>query len=91
MIAAAVMTVTALVVYSRLPWDRSTRFWTVGMLFSVVPVCAGFIGDRLLSFVGIGAFALIARFLLTVFGGDERGDSSAPARTRSRDSLGRSA
>jgi hypothetical protein len=37
------------------------------MVLSAVPVCATFPMDRLLTFVSIGAFGLIARFLHAVF------------------------
>ncbi len=43
--------------------SADARFWTTGMLLSLLPICATFPSDRLLGFVGIGAMALIARFL----------------------------
>ncbi len=36
------------------------RFWALGMTASLVPICASFPMDRLLLFVGIGAFGLLA-------------------------------
>jgi hypothetical protein len=36
------------------------RFWALGMVLSLIPVCAAFPMDRLLTFSGIGAFALMA-------------------------------
>ncbi len=48
--------------------DRPTRFWALGMVLAVVPVCATFPADRLLCFVGIGAMGLLARFLAVAFG-----------------------
>ena len=39
------------------------RFWTAGMLLSLVPICATFPMDRLLMFVGVGAFGLLAQFV----------------------------
>jgi hypothetical protein len=38
------------------------------MFFAVVPVSAAFPTDRLLTFVGLGAFGLLARYLAIVFG-----------------------
>lgn len=38
----------------------TARFWAVGTALSLVPVCAAFPMDRLLTFAGIGAFALVA-------------------------------
>jgi hypothetical protein len=46
--------------------DKSARFWAAGMLFSAIPVCATFPMDRLLTFVGIGAFGLIAQLFHAV-------------------------
>jgi len=48
--------------------DRVARFWALGMLLSVLPVCATFPSDRLLPFVGIGAMGLLAQFVHMVFG-----------------------
>jgi hypothetical protein len=36
------------------------RFWGLGMALSLIPLCAAFPMDRLLTFSGIGAFALMA-------------------------------
>ena len=43
--------------------DRVARFWTLGMILSVLPACAAFADDRLLLFVGLGAMGLLAQFL----------------------------
>jgi hypothetical protein len=51
--------------------QRSTRFWATGMVLSVLPICATFPSDRLLTFVGIGAMGLIAQFIYLVFGNAE--------------------
>jgi hypothetical protein len=48
--------------------DNIARFWTAGMIFSMIPVCATLPMDRLLTFVGIGAFGLLAQFWEFVFG-----------------------
>ena len=47
--------------------SRAARFWAVGMLLSVLPICAAFTSDRLLPFVSIGAMGLIAEFIAFVF------------------------
>jgi len=47
--------------------NRTSRFWAVGMLLSVLPICAAFTSDRLLSFVSIGAMGLISEFIAFVF------------------------
>ena len=47
--------------------DRVARFWAAGMLFAVIPCCATLPMDRLLTFVGIGAFGLLAQFWAFVF------------------------
>jgi hypothetical protein len=41
---------------------RLARFWAAGMIFATIPVCATLPMDRLLTFVGIGAFGLLAQF-----------------------------
>jgi len=43
--------------------DRVARFWLVGTLLSVVPICAIIPMSRNLLFVGIGAFGLVAQFV----------------------------
>jgi hypothetical protein len=48
--------------------DRLARFWFAGMLFAAIPVCATLPMDRLLTFVGVGAFGLLAQFWAFVFG-----------------------
>ncbi len=60
--------------------DRVAQFWATGMLLSTIPVCATFPMDRLLTFVGIGAFGLIAQFLQRAFDPSRRG--TLPARQR---------
>jgi hypothetical protein len=39
------------------------RFWTLGMLLSLLPACIPFPTDRLLMFVGLGAMGLMAQWL----------------------------
>jgi hypothetical protein len=44
--------------------NRVARFWSLGMLFAVVPACAISVpSGRLLIFVGLGAFGLMAQFI----------------------------
>ncbi len=43
--------------------DALARFWTLGMLLSLVPICGVFPNDRLLMFVGLGAMGLLAQFI----------------------------
>ena len=47
--------------------DRIARFFATGMLLAVIPICATFPTDRLLMFVGLGAFGLLVRFWYAVF------------------------
>ena len=63
--------------------DRLARFWATGLVFSVVPVCATFPMDRLLTFAGVGAFGLIARILGTAF--EDSGPGRAGRWRRRRD------
>jgi hypothetical protein len=52
--------------------DRLARFWAMGSLLAVVPVCATLPMDRLLTFAGIGAFGLLAQIWAFVFGDRDR-------------------
>ncbi len=52
--------------------DRTARFWMLGMLLSILPICSTFPCDRLLTFVGIGAMGLVAQFISFVFGKTEQ-------------------
>jgi hypothetical protein len=56
------------VIMPLLKHDHLARFWAAGMLLAVIPVCATFPMDRLLTFVGLGAFGLLARYWAFVFG-----------------------
>lgn len=67
----AVWAVVFLLVLARLLWplvrrDRLARFWTAGMLLSVLPACATFMSGRLLMFAGIGAMGLLAQWLTRI-------------------------
>jgi len=61
------LVLTALLFFPLLKRNRTARFWAVGMLLSVLPICAAFPTDRLLLFVGIGAMGLITEFVAFVF------------------------
>ena len=43
--------------------DATARFWGLGMVISLVPICAAFPMDRLLVFVGIGGMGLLAQLI----------------------------
>ncbi len=47
--------------------DRLARFWALGMILSILPMCAAFPADRLLCFAGLGAMGLLAQFLDGIF------------------------
>lgn len=65
--ALVFLVLSALVLIPLFKQNRAARFWAVGMLLSVLPICAAFASDRLLSFVSIGAMGLIAEFVAFVF------------------------
>jgi hypothetical protein len=48
--------------------DRLARFWATGMILATLPVSATFPMDRLYTFLGIGAFGLLAQYWMFVFG-----------------------
>ena len=56
--------------------NRVARFWLVGSLLAVIPICATIPWGRNLVFVGIGAMGLTAQFVAALF----RPESCAPAR-----------
>ncbi len=62
------VTVVCAIMLRRFQWDASARFFALGMVLSLLPICATFPSDRLLFFVGLGAFALMARYFEVVFG-----------------------
>ncbi len=43
------------------------RFWTLGMIIALIPICTTFPHDRLIFFVGIGAMGLLAQFFTSWF------------------------
>ncbi len=47
--------------------DAVTRFWALGMVLALLPVCATFPDNRLLIFAGLGAMGLLARLLAAWF------------------------
>jgi hypothetical protein len=59
-VGAAITAVIALLFYPLLKTNAEARFWGLGMLLSLVPLCAGVPMDRMLIFAGIGAFGLLA-------------------------------
>jgi hypothetical protein len=60
--AGAVLWLAVLAAVVAPVWRRSTtcRFWALGAVLSLPPVCATFPMDRLLVFAGVGAMAVIA-------------------------------
>ena len=62
-LAALLLVPLAALLLPLLRRERLARFWMLGMLASLLPVCAAFPMDRLLLFPGIGAFALMATLI----------------------------
>jgi hypothetical protein len=50
--------------------SRSMRFWVAGTLFAIVPSCAAFPADRMLSWASIGGMGMLAE----LFGAAARGE-----------------
>jgi hypothetical protein len=71
LLGVAVTLGVLLLLWKALRHDRLARFYTGGMLLSLVPVCATFPSDRLLLFSGIGAFGLVAQLNALSFSGEE--------------------
>jgi hypothetical protein len=53
------------------------RFWTVGSVLSLVPLCATFPHDRVLLGAGVGAMALVAEVIVRALGSTCRRDKLA--------------
>jgi hypothetical protein len=68
LVAVAALVAIGWLVGRTVRWDPVTRFWGLGMLLSVVPICSVFPSDRLLTFVGVGATPLLARFFASFYG-----------------------
>ena len=47
--------------------DPATRFWALGMVLALIPICATRPNDRLLMLAGIGGMALVAQFIAFAF------------------------
>lgn len=63
-IAAAIFLAALAALVCPVLWrDKTARFWGLGMAGSAIPVCSTLPQDRLLFFVGVGAFGLIAQFV----------------------------
>lgn len=65
--AVVVLILISLILIPLFKKDAVVRFWTTGMLLSIIPVCATFPSSRLLFFAGIGASGIIAQFLASWF------------------------
>jgi len=52
--------------------SRSARFWATGMLLSVIPICGTYPDPRLLIFVGLGAFGLMAELIAAALSAGQR-------------------
>ncbi len=77
--AVAGLTLFAALAWPLLRRERLARFWTLGMLLSLLPVCATAPSDRLLLMPGLGGMALVALFVGTTLGEAGR---SQPTRWR---------
>jgi len=64
-VVVVVLAIIGLILSPLFRRDAVVRFWFVGLLLSLVPMCAVFPSSRLLFFSGIGAMGIIARFLVS--------------------------
>ncbi len=79
-LSVAVVGLLGLLFWPVLRRDRTARFFATGMLLAVIPICATIPNDRLLMFVGIGAFGLLVRFWHATFAADGLRPKLAPWR-----------
>jgi hypothetical protein len=73
--AVVVVAVLFVVMVPLVRRDRVARFWAIGMLLALLPICTTFPADRLLLFVGIGAMGLVAQLFRAVV---DRSDGVPP-------------
>ncbi|GAK53562.1 hypothetical protein U14_04828 [Candidatus Moduliflexus flocculans] len=66
--AVLLLALIGIALFPLLRRDPTARFWALGMMLSLVPVCATFPHNRLLLFPGIGAIGLVAQFLSEKYG-----------------------
>ncbi|NIA12875.1 MAG: hypothetical protein GWP08_02250, partial [Nitrospiraceae bacterium] len=71
-LGAAFLAWLGIVLIPLLRSDRTARFWCVGMLLALMPICATFPMDRLLLFVGVGAMGLAAQLIAAIATGTLR-------------------
>jgi hypothetical protein len=69
-LALAVVAFVGWLWWPMLKRDPVSRFWAAGMLLATLPACAAVPNDRLLTATGIGAAALVARFIATAAAGN---------------------
>ncbi len=66
-VVAAVLALIGFILYPLFKRDAVVRFWLVGTVLGLVPICAVAPSHRLLFFAGIGAMGTIAKFLASWF------------------------
>ncbi|MHC4659547.1 MAG: hypothetical protein ACYS83_10315 [Planctomycetota bacterium] len=66
-IALGFLLLLTIALFPLLRQERTARFWAMGMVLSVFPICATFPADRQLLFVGIGAMGLLGQFFAIFF------------------------
>lgn len=71
-VVVGVLLVLLAVLRPTLRRDRVARFWALGTVFAVVPICATMASNRNLLFVGVGAMGLVAQFVGGVLSGEGR-------------------
>jgi len=65
-LAAVIVIAMVWLLWPFLRKDPTSRFWFVSMVLCLVPACAAGSTDRLLTFAGVGAAALLAELLAAV-------------------------
>jgi len=71
LVAVGLVVAIAALLLPLLRREKTARFFTLGMLLSLLPACATFPDDRLLFFVGFGGMGLLAQFMASVRQPDE--------------------
>jgi len=65
-VSVLILVIVAFTLFPLIRKDKIARFWGMGFVLALIPMCASIPDDRLLIFVGLGGFGLLAQFLNAV-------------------------
>jgi hypothetical protein len=63
LVGVAIVALSVWMLWGLLRHNRVARFWVIGLVLAGIPLCAPAPSNRMLLFIGIGAFGLAGQFL----------------------------